>query len=311
MKIGLLGLGKMGNAIAYRLLKNNYQIIAFDTNINKQEIINLIFEHDIENKNKFKNNISFTQTVEELAAQINIIWLMLPAGEITNQTVIKLSELLKPESIIIDGGNSHFKNTQELYQKLKTKKINFLDCGTSGGVAGKFNGYSLMIGGDKNIYEKTKNIFAAIATTNGYNYMGESGAGHYVKMVHNGIEYNLLQSYAQGFDLLKNNKQYKNLDLEKISDTWMHGSVIRSWILDLCKNIFSKDQNFTNISGSIEENLTGRWTLDEAQQENINMSLLKESLDIRKKSRETGGDYSTKIVAMLRNQFGGHNIKKI
>ncbi|MBU4269655.1 decarboxylating 6-phosphogluconate dehydrogenase [Candidatus Dependentiae bacterium] len=310
MKIGLLGLGKMGSSIAYRLLKNNYEILAFDPNINENEIINSIFEHDLDSKNKFKNNIIFSQNIEDLAKKVNIIWLMLPAGEITNQTVIKLSNLMQQESIIIDGGNSHFKNTQELYLKLKTKNINFLDCGTSGGIAGKFNGYSLMIGGDKKIFEKIENIFKAIATKNGYNYLGRSGAGHYVKMVHNGIEYSLLQSYAEGFDLLKNNNNYKNLDLEKITDTWINGSVIRSWILELCKNVFEKDQELKNISGAIDENLTGRWTLDEAIAEKINMQLLKDSLDIRKKSRETGGNYGTKVVAMLRNQFGGHSIKK-
>lgn len=310
MNIGLIGLGKMGSAIAYRLLKNNFNVFAFDPNINNK-ILDLIFEDDLENKNKYKNNFYIINTLEELAAKVNVTWIMTPAGEITSHTIIKLANNLKPESIIIDGGNSHFKNTQELYKKLKPKNINLLDCGTSGGVAGKLNGYSLMIGGDKNIYDKVINIFKAIAAPNGFNYMGESGAGHYVKMVHNGIEYILLQSYAQGFDLLKNNKIYKNLDLEKIANTWENGSVIRSWILELCKNIFKQDQELTQVSGYIEENLTGRWTLDEAEKESINMSLLKESLDIRKKSRETGGDYSTKIVAMLRNKFGGHNIKKI
>ncbi len=310
MKIGLIGLGKMGSSIAYRLLKNNYEILAFDPNINENEIINIIFENDFENKNRYKNNIYFAQTLEELAQKVNTIWLMLPAGEITNQTVLKLSNLMQQESIIIDGGNSHFKNTQELYLKLKTKNINYLDCGTSGGVAGKFNGYSLMIGGDKKIFEKIEHIFKAIATKNGYNYLGSTGAGHYVKMVHNGIEYSLLQSYAEGFDLLKNNNNYKNLDLEKITDTWINGSVIRSWILELCKNVFEKDQELKNISGAIDENLTGRWTLDEAIAEKINMQLLKDSLDIRKKSRENGGNYGTKVVAMLRNQFGGHSIKK-
>ncbi|KKP24249.1 MAG: 6-phosphogluconate dehydrogenase, decarboxylating [candidate division TM6 bacterium GW2011_GWF2_28_16] len=309
MNIGLIGLGKMGSAIAYRLLINNYNVFAFDPNINNK-IIDLIFEDNLESKNKYKNNFYIINSIEKLSEKVNIVWIMTPAGEITNKTIIKLSTILKPESIVIDGGNSHFKNTQELYIKLKTKNINLLDCGTSGGVAGKFNGYSLMIGGDKNIYDKLEGIFKAIAAPNGYNYMGEPGAGHYVKMVHNGIEYILLQGYAQGFDLLKNNQIYKNLDLEKIAQTWENGSVIRSWILELCKNIFKQDQNLTNTSGYIEENLTGRWTLDEAEKEHINMSLLKESLEIRKKSRETGGDYSTKIVAMLRNKFGGHNIKK-
>ncbi len=311
MNIGLVGLGKMGNAIAYRLLTDNHKVFAFDPNINKQEIINLIFEQKLENKEKFKNNITFVNSLEELATEVNTVWIMTPAGEITTNTITKLSEILKPESIIVDGGNSLFKNTKELYKKLKSKNIYLLDCGTSGGVAGKFEGYSLMIGGDKDIFKKIENIFKAIATPNGYDHMGPTGAGHYVKMIHNGIEYSLLQSYAEGFDLLKNNNVYKDLDLEKITQTWLHGSVIRSWILELCENIFSQDQELNNISGSIGENMTGRWTLDEAKKENISIQLLQNALDVRTKSRETGGNYGTKVVAMLRNQFGGHNVKKI
>lgn len=295
MKIGLIGLGKMGEAIAYRLSKSNFEVIAFDPNIKQL--------------NKIKN-ISFENSIEDVAKKTNIIWLMVPAGDITDSVINKLYKELSPDNIVIDGGNSNFHKTKKRYALLKEKNIHLLDCGTSGGTAGKLGGYSLMIGGDKDSFKKTEEIFKSIAAPNGYNYMGPSGAGHYVKMIHNGIEYSLLQSYAEGFDLLKNNNNYKNLDLEIITDTWLNGSVIRSWILELCKNIFAQDQKLNSISGSIGENKTGRWTIEEAKEQNIPMHLLNKSLEIREKSRKTDGNYGTKVVAMLRNQFGGHIVKK-
>ena len=295
MKIGLIGLGKMGEAIAYRLSKSNFEVIAFDPNIKQLNEI---------------ENISFENSIKDVTKKTNIIWLMVPAGDITDSIINKLYKELSPDSIIIDGGNSNFHKTVKRYSLLKEKNIHLLDCGTSGGVAGKLGGYSLMIGGDKDTFKKTEEIFKSIAAPNGYNYMGPSGAGHYVKMIHNGIEYSLLQSYAEGFDLLKNNNNYKNLDLETITETWLSGSVIRSWILELCKNIFNKDQKLNSISGSIGENQTGRWTIDEAKKQGIPMDLLNRALEIRNKSRKTGGNYGTKIVAMLRNQFGGHIVKK-
>ncbi|MFH1461521.1 MAG: phosphogluconate dehydrogenase (NAD(+)-dependent, decarboxylating) [bacterium] len=310
MKVGLIGLGKMGQAIAYRLLKDNHTVFAFDPFVNKNEIIKTIYKQDKSIKEKTLPNFNLENSLQDVCIKTNIVWIMVPAGKITDKTILELSNNLQENSIVIDGGNSFFENTKKRYQLLKEKNIHFLDCGTSGGVAGKLSGYSLMIGGDKEIFKKVTPIFKSIAALNGYNYMGPSGAGHYVKMIHNGIEYSLLQSYAEGFDLLKNNSNYPNLNLEKITDTWQNGSVIRSWILDLCKNIFSKDQELKNISGSIEENQTGRWTLDEAKKENITMKLLQDVLDIRKESRQTGGNYGTKVVAMLRNQFGGHEIKK-
>jgi 6-phosphogluconate dehydrogenase len=193
---------------------------------------------------------------------------------------------------------------------LQKNNIHLLDCGTSGGLYGKKKGFSLMIGGDKTVFEKAKPLFQAIAAPQGFGYFGSTGAGHYVKMVHNGIEYSLLQAYAEGFQLLKKNNTYTNFDLEQICEVWKHGSVIRSWIISLSKNIFANDQDFKTISGSIGENLTGRWTLKESKMQNINMPLLEKSLEIRSWSRESGGNYATKIIALLRNAFGGHQIQK-
>ena len=295
MKIGLIGLGKMGHAIAHRLSQDNHEVFAYDPNIKQTNLTNL----------KIQNNIS------DIAKNAQIIWLMVPAGEIVDQVINDLLPHLQKDSILIDGGNSNFHNTIRRYQELKSKNINYLDCGTSGGVHGKDIGFCLMVGGDKNIYESVEPIFKSIAAPKGYEYMGPSGSGHYVKMIHNGIEYSLLQSYAEGFDLLKNNNRYENLDLEKISGVWENGSIIRSWILTLAHNVLLEDQNLEKISGNIGENLTGKWTLDEVKEQTIPMDLLEKSLEIRKWSRESGGNYATKLVAMLRNQFGGHEVKRV
>jgi 6-phosphogluconate dehydrogenase len=235
---------------------------------------------------------------------------MVPAGDPVDAVIAELIEVAKPGDIIIDGGNSNFNDSIRLYNTLKLKQLNVIDCGTSGGVHGKDLGFSLMIGGDKDIFEKLEPIFKAISAPGGYEYMGPAGAGHYVKMVHNGIEYALLQAYAEGFDLLKNGK-YKDLDLAKVSEVWNRGSIIRSWILNLAHNVFVQDQDLKNISGEIGENKTGQWTLDEAKKCGVSVDLIEKSLQIRAWSRQTGGNYGTKVVAMLRNQFGGHSFKRL
>jgi len=296
MKIGLIGLGKMGSSIAHRLKKAKFEVIAFS--------------HSEESSTVAKKlNIEATNKIEELGLKCSIFWLMIPAGKPVDETIEKLLPYLKENSIIIDGGNSNFNDSIRRFEYLKKKNIKFLDCGTSGGLHGREIGFSLMVGGEQEVYNKALPILKAIATQNGIEYIGPSGAGHYVKMVHNGIEYALLQSYAEGFNLLKNG-HYKNLDLEKISTVWNNGSIIRSWILKLATNIFKKDQNLSEISGAIGENLTGKWTEEEANKQNIPVDLIKKSLEIREWSRKTGGNYATKVVAMLRNKFGGHEVQK-
>ena len=309
MKIGLIGLGKMGQAIAYRLLKDKHEVFAYDPFIKKEEAIKNIIDEDLEKQGPIK--IDFVSQLEDVAKHTKTIWLMVPAGKTVDEVIEKLRPNLQKESILIDGGNSNYKDTIKRHGELLKSNIAYLDCGTSGGVYGKNIGFCLMIGGEKEIFEKAKPIFKSIATPNGYEYTGPSGSGHYVKMIHNGIEYSLLQAYAEGFDLLKNNNKYKDLDLEKISRVWTHGSVIRSFILDLANKIFQKDQTLDNISGNIGENLTGQWTIQETKEQAIPMDLLEKSLQIREWSRESGGNYATKVVAMLRNEFGGHEVKKI
>jgi 6-phosphogluconate dehydrogenase len=297
MKIGLIGLGRMGNAIAYRLLKYGHEVWGFDRDEKNSKLA-------------ADSGVKIVADLQDLSSHANIFWLMVPAGDIVDSVINELLSDLKQGDTVIDGGNSNFKDSVRRSQSLKSKNINFIDCGTSGGLHGRDFGFSLMIGGDKKVFENLDPVFKAIAAPQGYQYVGTSGAGHYVKMVHNGIEYALLQAYAEGFHLLKEGN-YKDLDLEKISDVWNHGSIIRSWILELAHNIFEHDQDLTDISGKIGENKTGRWTLDEAIAQNVPVDLIEKSLQIRASSRETGGNYATKVVAMLRNQFGGHAIENV
>ncbi len=294
MKIGIIGLGKMGNAVAWRLINDKHLVYGFDTDQNHLSLA-------------FRDGVVTCASLQDLSKQVDIFWLMVPAGQVVDNVINELLVHLKPGAVIVDGGNSNFKDSVRHYQNLKSKKIYFIDCGTSGGLHGKDLGFSLMIGGDKKIFENLEPIFKSIAAPGGYAYIGPSGAGHYVKMVHNGIEYALLQSYAEGFHLLKDGA-YKDLDLEEISKIWNHGSIIRSWILELACSIFTKDKDLADISGKIGENKTGRWTLDEAKEQNIPVDLIERAIEIRAWSRQSGGNYATKIVAMLRNKFGGHEL---
>jgi len=295
MKIGLIGLGRMGNAIAYRLRKGKHAVVAYDRDKDAVKKVKQI-------------GVKAAQSIEDLAKQCGIVWLMVPAGDVVDNSLEELKPHLKAHDIIIDGGNSHFEDTVRRAKSCARKKIYYLDCGTSGGIKGKSIGFSLMVGGNEGAYEKIKPILKSLAAPRGYGYMGPSGAGHYVKMVHNGVEYALLQAYADGFNLLKNG-DYKDLDLETIANVWSNGSVIRSWIVDLLSEIFEDGQDFKTISGAIGENKTGLWTMQEAKKYDVPQELLDRALHARSWSRKTGGNYATKLVALLRNKFGGHPVK--
>jgi len=301
MKLGIIGLGKMGNAIAYRVIRGGYQVVGFDLNEQAK-------------KEAEKIGVDVVSDLADLAERADVIWLMVPVGDRSvddsvDDTIEKLIPHLDDGDIIVDGGNSNFKDSVKRAQELEKHGIYFLDCGTSGGLHGRDLGFSLMVGGQKKAYDKIVPLLQIIAIKDGFGYMGPSGSGHYVKMVHNGIEYALLQAYAQGFHLLKEGV-YENLDLEKISQVWRNGSIIRSWILDLVHEIYSEKMDFSKVVGSIAEGGTGRWAVDEAKEQNIPLSVIEESLRIRKWSRETDGNYATKLVALLRNKFGGHEFKK-
>lgn len=296
MNIGVIGLGRMGCAIATRLKEYGHTVIGYDNNVTLCKKVQ-------------EEGIACVGSYAEVATNVEIIWLMVPAGHIVDTVLAEIYPYMQQKSVIIDGGNSHFSDSVRRANMLREHHIFFLDCGTSGGLQGKEIGYSLMIGGERIAYEYVEPIFKALAMPNGYAYMGPSGAGHYVKMVHNGIEYALLQAYAEGFQVLKEGR-YKHLDLEKITQVWLHGSIIRSWILELTKNIFEHDQEFTTISGEVGGGQTGQWIVNEAHEQHIPVGLIEKALDIRKVSHKTGGNFATKLVALLRNEFGGHEVLK-
>lgn len=296
MKIGVIGLGKMGKAIVYRLRRAGFAVIGFDKRLKAETSVT-------------KYGATIASSIEKIPQQADVVWLMVPAGKTVDLVLMELKLYLKKDHIVIDGGNSYFKDSINRAQQLKKNGIHFIDCGTSGGLAGKKKGFSLMVGGNEKIFNYLEPVFKALAAPKGYGYMGKSGSGHYVKMVHNGIEYALLQAYAEGFHVLKNGS-YKNLDLEKITSVWEHGSIIRSWILHLAHDVFKHDQELKDITGAIQESGMGQWTVDEAREKNIPVTLIDDALKIRAWSRQTGGDYSTKLVALLRHAFGGHAVTK-
>lgn len=296
MNIGLIGLGKMGQAIAHRLLKAGHHLIGFDSAPTVVNYFKQIGGQGVD-------------TIDALVEKARVIWLMVPAGKPVDDVLASLRPKLRSGDIIIDGGNSHFKDSVRRYNELQKINVHFLDCGTSGGLHGEQYGFSLMVGGDKPAFLAAEAIFKALAADQGYAYLGPSGAGHYVKMVHNGVEYALLQAYAEGFHLLKEGA-YHDLDLEQVCRVWNGGSIVRSWLVELARQVFEKDQALTSIGGQIGENKTGRWTVDDALEHKIPVKTLEQALAIRAWSRETGGNYATKVVAMLRNQFGGHPVKK-
>ncbi|TAL56954.1 MAG: decarboxylating 6-phosphogluconate dehydrogenase, partial [Nanoarchaeota archaeon] len=225
----------------------------------------------------------------------------------TEEHFQELFPLLKPGDIIIEGGNSNYNDSVRRGKQSTEKGINFLDCGTSGGVWGLANGFCLMVGGDKNAYNKVEPIFKALAAENGYRLVGPIGSGHYVKMVHNAIEYALMQAYGEGFELLKNGPY--EIDFEQVSTLWNHGSVVRSWLLELCQNAFKKDSQLQSIKGYVDDSGEGRWAIEEALKTNTPFLMSTYALFARYRSRQEDS-FSAKLCAALRNEFGGHQIKK-
>lgn len=295
MKLGVIGLGRMGAAIARRAFDAGYCVLGFDPNIEIQKELQ-------------KQGIQIYHDLQELAKEADIIWLMIPAGDIVDQTLKKIVPALAENKILIDGGNSNFNDSVCRAKELALKKIAYLDCGTSGGVHGLKNGFCLMVGGDLHAYEKILPLLRVIATKNGVAHVGPSGAGHYVKMIHNGIEYGMLQAYAEGFHLLREG-DYKDLDLQKIAQVWQHGAVVRSWLLDLTHDVFKHDQYLGSIDGKIQEGGTGTWNLENAKKNHVPAPALEASLRARKESRETGGNFASKLIQMIRHSFGGHAIE--
>ncbi|MBE0411889.1 MAG: decarboxylating 6-phosphogluconate dehydrogenase [Anaerolineales bacterium] len=300
MKIAMVGLGKMGANMATRLLRGGHHVVGYD--IDETAIQSLE-----------KDGAEGARTLAELAGKLEAprsVWVMVPSGDITEQTILNLVEVLSPGDTIIDGGNSNYKDTQRRAQMLKEKGLDFIDVGTSGGIWGLSEGYSLMIGGQTEVVERHREIFETLAPSpdQGWGYVGTNGSGHFVKMIHNGIEYGLMQAYAEGFEILKAKEEF-DLDLHQIAEIWRYGSVVRSWLLDLTANALSADQDLTDIKAWVADSGEGRWTVFEAIDLDVAAPVITLALQRRLRSRSES-PFSDRLLAALRNQFGGHAVKK-
>jgi 6-phosphogluconate dehydrogenase len=300
MELAMIGLGKMGLNMATRLARGGHRVIGFArTDATVQEAIKLGAEG--------------AYTLEEAVSKLNaprMVWLMIPAGKVTHDTVQQLSTLLHEGDIVIDGGNSNYKDSVMHAAMLEPKGIEFVDCGTSGGIWGLTEGYSLMIGGKPEVVEKLRPIFETLAPgpDKGWGHVGPHGAGHYVKMVHNGIEYGIMQAFAEGFSILKAKKEF-GMDMAQIAHIWQHGSVVRSWLLDLAANALDEDTELADIKPWVADSGEGRWTVFESIDLDVPAPVITLSLQMRFASRDEE-NYTARMLAALRNQFGGHAIKK-
>jgi len=298
MKIGFVGLGKMGMNMVERLLRGNHEVVVYNRTFAKTEIA-------------VKKGAIPAKSLDELIQKLpppKIIWLMLPAGETTENNLQQLKNLLEPQDILIDGGNAFYQDSMRRAKILAEKNINFFDIGVSGGIWGLEQGYCMMIGGDKNSFAQIEPILKTLAPADGYAYVGKSGSGHFVKMVHNGIEYAMLQAYGEGFEIL-HGKQEFDLDLARIARLWNHGSIIQSWLLELAAKALTEDLGLESVDGVVPDSGEGRWTVKEAVDLNVPAPVITTSLLQRFRSRQKSS-FTSKLIAALRNQFGGHDILK-
>jgi 6-phosphogluconate dehydrogenase len=297
MEIGLVGLGKMGFNLAQNIHNHKHQLTAFDLSTTLVEGIG-------------KKGVKTASSLDALTKNFSgkkVIWLMIPAGVAVDKTIDALKPLLKAGDIIIDGGNSNYKDSIRRSNDLSASQIHFLDCGTSGGTEGALHGVCAMIGGSKEAFTICEPLFKDIALPNGYLHCGPSGSGHFVKMIHNGIEYGMMQSIAEGFEVMQ--KSNFNLNLKEVAGVWNHGSVVRSWLMELTENALSKDPNLDSIKGVMHSSGEGKWTLDHAMENQIATPVIAMSLLMRYRSLQED-TFSGKIVAALRNEFGGHAVEK-
>ena len=289
MQLGMVGLGRMGAGMTKRLEQHGVEVKTYDPNV-----------------------ASTAKTLRALAKQLDAprhVWLMVPAGKITEDSFQKLLDILEPGDTIVDGGNSNFRDSQRRYKEARKRKIAFVDVGVSGGIWGLEVGFCLMAGGDKAPVKRLTPVFEGLAPENGWAHVGASGAGHFTKMVHNGIEYGLMQAYAEGFDLMKQSKF--PIDLKEVAGLWNRGSVVRSWLCELAERAFDAEGNdLADIRGHVSDSGEGRWTISEAINENVPVPAISAALFARFASRREI-DFSAKVQAALRNQFGGHAVKAV
>jgi 6-phosphogluconate dehydrogenase len=297
MQIGLIGLGKMGFNLALNIKKHGHDIIGHDIS---EELL----------QRAEAQGIKTASTVDALMNSLispRVVWLMIPAGDAVDRALQLVKAKANPYDIIIDGGNSFYKDSVRRASELELLKIDYLDCGTSGGTEGALNGICAMIGGKKEAFETCEDLFKDVSIPNGYLHCGPSGSGHFVKMIHNGIEYGMMQSIAEGFEVL--HKSNFGLDLEDVATLWSNGSVVRGWLMELTARAFSKDPNLDSIKGIMHSSGEGKWTVETALEQQIATPVMALSLMMRYRSLEED-TFSGKVVAALRNEFGGHAVEK-
>jgi len=299
MQLGMIGLGKMGNFMAQRLMKGGHDVIGFDPSDKARTAL-----ADAGGK--------AVDSLDKLVAALRpprALWVMVPAGKVVDETIDALAGKLDQGDVVIDGGNSHYKDDQRHASQLGAKGVDYVDCGTSGGVWGLKEGYSMMVGGDEKVVERLRTLFEALAPgkAKGWGRVGPVGSGHFVKMVHNGIEYGLMQAYAEGFSIMQHKQEFK-LDLEQVAEIWRHGSVVRSWLLDLTADALAKNPQMKDIAPYVVDSGEGRWTVDEAIDLDVPAPIITASLIERLRSRDVDS-FSDKLLSAMRNEFGGHAMK--
>jgi len=300
MRIGMVGLGKMGANMVQRLLRGGQQVLAYDINEAAIQSVEAA-------------GAQGARTLAELVRGLEAprsVWVMVPSGKITEDAIHHLADLLSAGDTIIDGGNSYYKDSQRRAGELAARGLNFIDAGTSGGIWGLEQGYSLMVGGDKDVVERHRPIFEALAPAadRGWGRVGPAGAGHFVKMIHNGIEYGLMEAYGEGFEILEAKKEF-DLDLHQVAEIWRFGSVIRSWLLDLTARALEEDSGLKDIRAWVADSGEGRWTTFEAIDLDVSAPVITLSLQQRIRSRDED-PFSARLVAAMRHEFGGHEVKK-
>jgi len=332
MKLGFVGLGKMGSRMVVKLLSEGHEVVVWNRTIEKAEQLKLeidsIAEFTLNKKRSFANaqddkgegfqndnkGLVVAESIEDLIKQLRkprVIWSMLPAREATQEIIDQVGKFVEKDDIVVDGGNAHFADTQRRYDSFKKKGVLFLGIGVSGGIIAAEEGYPMMAGGSKKGYQYIRPILDSLAKSNGsHQYFGEGGAGHFVKMVHNGIEYGIMQSIGEGFGVLE--KSPYNLDLVKVAKLYQKGTLVSGFMMERTIEALAKDPKLSKLTGFIEDSGEGRWTIDQAKKEKVPVEIIEESLDFRVKSRKDpkiAASFAARMVAALRNVFGGHEVK--
>ena len=299
MKIGFIGLGKMGSQMVQRLMNDGHEVIVYDLD---QSAVDSMVAEGAEAAIDQAHTVDMLHSSEDKA----VIWLMIPHAFV-RQTLEVLAPLLRTNDVVIDGGNSDYRDTVEHAKLLSESQVELVDVGTSGGVHGLKNGFSLMVGGSQAAVSHVESLFESLAQPGGYGHFGKTGAGHFTKMVHNGIEYGIMQSFAEGYRIIKEGP-FENVDLAKLADVWQHGSINESFLNGLIQTMLARDPELTNVEGVVAESGEARWTLETAQELGIATPAIQASLDVRLASQAGETNYATKFLAQLRNEFGGHAV---